>query len=288
MVLLLLSPLLFHTLLLLVYLSTPAAADLALLPTRDAARGMSWAQLEQIFKEGTIDEGLPEGFSYGYALVNPTYSGALQVAADMFWKGKRLEVKSGENCRGRDCGQMGVVLNYLGASDRVHWQEMPGIAYIGQLKDIKPSLEQLQLDDKLSVIVDYQNGGGGDELRLVNTKERIYLGRGVDWTNPQLYAYFVLQFYDTPQKVELAFGTPYYHHTRERAYTAAGATEGPNPKQVVQATPNRERGGGWEWGEGETGVMVGLSGGGETTVVERLGARLRGAMRGGGGRMGGD
>ena len=210
------------------------------------------------------------------------------MAADIFWKGKRLEVKSGENCHGRDCGQMGVVLNYLGASDRVHWQEMPGIAYIGQLKDIKPSLEQLQLDDKLSVIVDYQNGGGGDELRLVNSNERIYLGRGVDWTNPQLYAYFVLQFYDTPQKVELAFGTPYYHHEREMAYLAAGASEGPDPKRVVQATPDRGRGGGLGWGKGETGLMVGLSGGGETTVVERLGARLRGAMRGGGGGMGGD
>jgi len=288
MVILVLSPLFLLTFLLLLVLPTPATADFALLPTRDAAKGMSWAQLEHIFKEGTIDEGLPQGFSYGYALINPTYSGAIQVAADIFWKGKRLEVKSGENCLGRDCGQMGVVLNYLGASDHVHWQEMPGIAYVGRLKDIKPSLEPLQLDDKLSVIVDYQNGGGGDEIRLVNSKERIYLGRGVDWTSPQLYAYFVLQFYDTPQKVELAFGTPYYHHARERAYIAAGAPEGPDPKQVVQATPGRERGGRREWGEGETGLMVGLSGGGEATVIERLGARLRGAVRSGGGEVGGD
>jgi hypothetical protein len=34
----------------------------------------------------------------------------------------------------------------------------------------------LELDDKLSVVIDYRNGGG-DELRLVNTGRRIYLGR---------------------------------------------------------------------------------------------------------------
>ena len=34
----------------------------------------------------------------------------------------------------------------------------------------------LQLDEKPSIIVDYGNGGG-DEIRLVNAKKRIYLGR---------------------------------------------------------------------------------------------------------------
>lgn len=269
------------------FLPTPIAADLALLPTRDAARGMSWEQLEHIFKESTIDEGIPEGYSYGYALVNPTFSGAIQVAADIFWKGKRLEVKSGENCHGRDCGQMGVVLNYLGASNRVQWQEMPGIAYIGQLKDIKSSLEPLQLDDNLSIIVDYQNGGG-DELRLVNSKERIYLGRGVDWVSPQLYAYFVLQFYDVPQKVELSFGTAHYHQARERAYLAAGATQGPDPMQVVQAIPDtgREREGGLITRKSEKVAAIGLLSGGKTTTIVGSEARFRGS--GGRGGKGGD
>jgi hypothetical protein len=278
-----LSPFFLSTLLLLLFLPMPTTADLALLPTRDAARSMSWAQLEHIFKEGTIDEGIPESFSYGYALVNPAFSGAIQVAADIFWKGKRLEVKSGENCYGRDCGQMGVVLNYLGASDRVQWQEMPGIAYIGQLKDIKPSLEPLQLDDNMSIIVDYQNGGG-DELRLVNSKERIYLGRGVDWVSPQLYAYFVLQFYDTPQKVELAFGTPHYYQARERAYLAAGATQGPDPLQMVQAMPDTGREGGFKYIKAEKDVSLRLPGGGDTTAIERLGARFRGSGGRGGKR----
>lgn len=135
---------------------------------------------------------------------------------------------------------MGVVLNYLGTSDRVTWQEMPGIAYIGQLRDIKPSLEVLQVDEKPSVIVDYRNGGGGDELRLVNAKERIYLGRGVDWlpgATPSLFAYFILQFYDHPQLIELALGTPLYYKAREAMWEAAGAEEKKAQLKVVQATP---------------------------------------------------
>ena len=36
----------------------------------------------------------------------------------------------------------------------------------------------LQLDGKASIIIDYSNGGG-DEIRLVNSKKRIYLGRCV-------------------------------------------------------------------------------------------------------------
>jgi len=246
-------------------LESEADGNLTLLPTREAARAMSWTQLEEIFKQGSIDEGIPEGFSYGYALINPKYPDAIQVAADIFWKGKRLQVQSGENCPGHDCGQVGVVLNYLGANDRVHWQEMPGIAYIGHLKDIKPSLEPLQLDDKPSIIVDYQNGGGGDEIRLVHSEERIYLGRGVDWTNPQLYAYFVLQFYDSPQRVELALGTPAYYQARERAYVAAGATSQPHPSHLIQAVPE---GGRREAGQGE-GALLGRVGRGSSVTFTK-------------------
>lgn len=39
------------------------------------------------------------------------------------------------------------------------------------------AVEALELDDKPSVIVDYMNQAGGDEIRLVNTEKRIYLGR---------------------------------------------------------------------------------------------------------------
>lgn len=34
----------------------------------------------------------------------------------------------------------------------------------------------LEVDYHLSVVIDYRNGGG-DEIRLVNSRERIYLGR---------------------------------------------------------------------------------------------------------------
>ncbi|GAB5037593.1 Hypothetical protein NocV09_09000150 [Nannochloropsis oceanica] len=273
----------FCPLLLLVFL-TPANADLALLPTRDAARRMTWAQLDQIFKEGTIDEGIPEGFSYGYGLVNPSYPGFYQRAADMFWNGKRFEAKSGENCHGRDCGQKGVVFNYLSVVDHVNWQEIPGAALIGQLKDGDPSLAPLQLDDKPSVLIDYHRVGGSyDELRLVNSKERIYLGRGLDWLMPEVLAYFVIQFYDTPERKELALGTRCYYQARESARLAAGTTEGSNREQILQATPENS----WKW-EGldtegvMTAVTVGMSGGGDTScpeMLERLGERLRGAVR---------
>lgn len=187
---------------------------------------MSFTQLEEIFKQATIDEGIPEGASYGYAMVDPSLPGAtnMQVVADVMWKGKRLEVVQGENCRGRDCGQEGVVINFLGSGERVTWQEMPGIAYIGHLKDIKPSLEVLQLDEKPSVIVDYRNGGGGDELRLVNAQERIYLGRGTDWigaTGPRIFAYFVLQFVEEPKALELSWVGPAYQRLRKEMYEAA-------------------------------------------------------------------
>jgi hypothetical protein len=61
-----------------------------------------------------------------------------------------------------------------------HRHPPPPSQYIGRLKDIHPPLEALQLDNKPSIIVDYRNKGG-DELRLVNAQERIYLGRGTDW-----------------------------------------------------------------------------------------------------------
>jgi len=245
---------------------------------------MTWAQLDQIFKEGTIDEGIPEGFSYGYGLVNPSYPGFYQSAADMFWNGKRFEAKSGENCHGRDCGKKGVVFNYLSVVDHVNWQEIPGAALIGQLKDGDPSLAPLQLDDKPSVLIDYHRVGGSyDELRLVNSKERIYLGRGLDWLMPEVLAYFVIQFYDTPERKELALGTRCYYQARESARLAAGATEGSDREQILQATPENS----WKW-EGldtegvMTAVTVGMSGGGDTScpeMLERLGERLRGAVR---------
>jgi len=257
-------PLSLSTLLLLLILPTQTTADLALLPTRDAAKDMSWVQLEQIFKEGTIDEGIPEGFSYGYVLVNPTYHGLFQRAADRFWNGKRFILKSGEICHGRDCGQKAVVYNYLSATGHVNWQEIPGIAFIGHLEDAEPHPAPLQLVDKPSVLIDYHRVGGGfDEMRLVNSKERIYLGRGTDWLIPELLAYFVIQFYDTPQKKELALGTLCYYQARESAYLDAGAAEGPDPKQVVQAMP----GGGWKW--------KGLEGGGRRERVYGWEARRR-------------
>lgn len=51
---------------------------------------------------------------------------------------------------------------------------------MGHLRDINPPLEKIQLDNKPSIIVDYRNKGG-DELRLVNAEQGIYLGRGTDW-----------------------------------------------------------------------------------------------------------
>lgn len=296
MIILVLCPFFLSTLLLLLVLPTPTTAHLALLPTRDAARSMTWAQLEQIFKEGTIDEGIPEGFAYGYSVINPTYHGVIQWAADRFWNGKRFEVQAGENCRGRDCGQKATVFNYITATDHVNWQEIPGVAFIGRLKDADPSLAPLQVDDKPSVLIDYHRiGGTYAEIRLVNSKEHIYLGRGIDWLIPDTLAYFVLQFYDAPQQKEIALGTRCYYQARESAYLAAGATEMPDPKQVVQATP----GGGWTWKglkgkEGEKGLMVGLHGGEEMNcpeMLERLGEHIRGAIKGkmkGGGKMGGN
>lgn len=277
---------LLSTLLFPLVLPTPAAADLALLPNRDAARSMSWAQLEQIFKEGTIDEGIPEGFAYGYGLINPTYHGVIQWAADKFWNGKRFEVQSGENCHGRDCGQKATVFNYITATDHVNWQEIPGVAFIGRLKDADPSLASLQVDNKPSVLIDYHRiGATYDEIRLVNSKERIYLGRGIDWLIPDTLAYFVLQFYDAPQQKEIASGTHCYYQARESAYMAAGATEIPDPTQILQAMP----GGGWKWKglkgkEGEKGLMVGLHGGEEMNcpqMLERLGEHIRGGKMGG-------
>lgn len=44
----------------------------------------------------------------------------------------------------------------------------------------------LQLDEKPSIIVDYGNGGG-DEIRLVNSKKRIYLGRCVSGLSSVIY-----------------------------------------------------------------------------------------------------
>lgn len=44
--------------------------------------------------------------------------------------------------------------------------------------DASSLITELQLDEKPSVVVDYGNGGG-DEIRLVNAKKRIYLGRSV-------------------------------------------------------------------------------------------------------------
>jgi hypothetical protein len=161
------------------------------------ARAMSTYQLEQIFKQGTIEQGLPVGYGYGYAMV-VGFRPFMQIGAAALWHGKKFEVTSGNNCPGQ-CGQRGVIHNVLTTGES--W---PAYAYIGHFSDVNPVLKGLQLDNKLSVIVDYGNGGG-DEIRLVNSEKRLYLGRGNDHNNQdRLFAYFTLQFFDEPQDVNMS------------------------------------------------------------------------------------
>jgi hypothetical protein len=55
---------------------------------------------------------------------------------------------------------------------------IPSVVFIGRLRDVRPGYARLETDDRLSVILDYQNGIC-DELRLVNDETDIYLGRCV-------------------------------------------------------------------------------------------------------------
>ena len=44
---------------------TPQAASVNVLRNRAAARSKSWVELEEIFRQGTVEGGIPEGYSYG-------------------------------------------------------------------------------------------------------------------------------------------------------------------------------------------------------------------------------
>jgi len=68
---------------------------------------------------------------------------------------------------GREGGREGGRLESHNASAHLAFPFLP------PLLSLPPAL---QLDLKPSLIVDYGNGGG-DEIRLVNSKKRIYLGR---------------------------------------------------------------------------------------------------------------
>jgi hypothetical protein len=58
-------------LLLLVAAAAPNKASLPRLHHPDDARRMSWAELDALFISGSIEGGIPVGYTYGFALVNP-------------------------------------------------------------------------------------------------------------------------------------------------------------------------------------------------------------------------
>lgn len=126
------APLLSLLLLGIAGLAAAAAAAPALqLRHPEDARQMSWAQLDALFRSGGIEGGIPAGYTYGYALVNPKFPG-WQVMADAYWHGKHFEVM-GKDCEAgagvikKGCG---VVTNYLSLvprDKRTYFQEMPGL-----------------------------------------------------------------------------------------------------------------------------------------------------------------
>ena len=126
---------------LLLLLATAAAAPAKpLLRQPEDARHMTWAQLDEVFRGGTINGGIPSGYTYGFCVVNPVYPG-WQTLADNYWHGKHFEVlfeaDPSEDCTAstaagiKGCGgPRGVVTNYLSMlprDQRVYYQEMPGL-----------------------------------------------------------------------------------------------------------------------------------------------------------------
>lgn len=117
-----------------------ATASNPLLHHPDDARRLSWAQLDQVFRAGTIEGGIPSGYTYGYCIVNPAFPG-WQGLADAYWHGKHFQVlfegDPEEDCTAgaaagiKGCGgPRGVVTNYLSLwpqDQRNYYQEMPGL-----------------------------------------------------------------------------------------------------------------------------------------------------------------
>lgn len=126
---------------LLLPLATAAAGPAKpLLRQPEDAWHMTWAQLDEVFRDGTIHGGIPSGYTYGFCVVNPAYPG-WQTLADKYWHGKHFEVlfeaDPSEDCTAsaaagiKGCGgPRGVVTNYLSLlprDQRVYYQEMPGL-----------------------------------------------------------------------------------------------------------------------------------------------------------------
>lgn len=130
-------------------MAVPASNTLLRHP--DDARRMNWAQLDQIFRGGMIEGGIPSGHTYGYCIVNPAFS-EWQRLADAYWHGKHFQqlfaADPNEDCTAgaaagiKGCGgPRGIVTNYLSLlprDTRVYYQEMPGLV-VSRLWRIDPS-----------------------------------------------------------------------------------------------------------------------------------------------------
>lgn len=71
--------------------AAPAPAK-PLLRQSDDARHMTWAQLDEAFRGGAIEGGIPSGYAYGFCVVNPAFPG-WQTLADNYWHGKHFQVR---------------------------------------------------------------------------------------------------------------------------------------------------------------------------------------------------
>lgn len=89
----------------------------------DDATGLTPEQLDALFKNATIEGGLPTGYARGYPIVNPNHP-HLQTLAANHWHGKHFEVLSDKG------PERGVVLNYITLvprDEKAFIQEVPGV-----------------------------------------------------------------------------------------------------------------------------------------------------------------
>lgn len=231
---------------LLTFVPAAQVAAVNVLRTRAEARSLSWQQLEDVFRQGTVEEG----YSYGYVLVSDQWPQVTQLISNTFWHGKRFVI---------DTPTVGHITNTMG-NGLVNVQTMPGDLYVGHLEDIRPDLKALQLDRKPSLIVDYGNGGG-DEIRLVNSKKRIYLGRGTDWAPApyaKIFGYFVLQLFDRPRAME---------------FTVMGVRNRMDLNERIEAAEAGEEEGREEAGDGQVFIVM------EPVNKQAIDLTVHGSMR---------
>ena len=62
----------------------PGATAVMALRSQAQARLMRWNQLEEVFLQGTLEEGIPEGYSYGHVMLDPNFPLPMNVRGFVF------------------------------------------------------------------------------------------------------------------------------------------------------------------------------------------------------------